>query len=95
MAALIISNKEMEYVIKIVKCYEESSLLINSIKVAVKNEAKEQKGGFLNMLLGKLGASLLGSMLAGKGVTRGSDGITQAGKGVIKTGQDFSCHSVL
>ena len=48
----------------------------------MKNEAKEQKGGFLRMLLGTLGATLLGNLLTDKGTIR-------AGEGTIRTGQDF------
>ena len=48
----------------------------------IKNEAKENKGGFLGMLLGILGASLVGNILAGKGVLR-------AGEGTIRGGQNF------
>ena len=60
---LIISNEEMNDIIEIVKSFKESGLLIK-----IQNEAKEQKGGFLSMLLGTLGASLLGNLLTGKGV---------------------------
>ena len=52
LATLIISNKEMNHVIKIVKSLEESGLLIKDVNETTKNEAKEQKGGFLRMLLG-------------------------------------------
>ena len=63
---LIKSNDEMEDILKIVKSLEDSGLLFEGVSETIKNEAKEQKGGFLSMLLGKLGASLLGNMLAGK-----------------------------
>ena len=56
---LIISNEEMNDIMKIVKSLEESGLFIKGISETMKNEAKEQKGGFLAMLLGTLGASLL------------------------------------
>ena len=56
---LIISNAEMEDIIKIVKSLEHSSLFLKGVSETVQNEAKEQKGGFLSMLLGTLGASLL------------------------------------
>ena len=59
MTTLIISNGEMNDIIKIVKSLEESGLFIKGVNEAVKNEAKEQKGGFLRMLLGTLGTSLL------------------------------------
>ena len=57
---LIISNEEMNDFMKIVKSLEESGLLIKSISGRIKTEAKVQKEGFLSMLLGTLGASLLG-----------------------------------
>ena len=60
--SLIISNKEMNDIIKIIKFPKESGLLMRDISETIKNEAKEQKGGFLSMLLGTLGASLLGNL---------------------------------
>ena len=56
----IISNEEMDDVMKIVKSLEESGLLIKGVSKAIKIEAKKQEGGFLSMLLGALGAILLG-----------------------------------
>ena len=63
---LIISNEEMNDIMKIVKSLEESDLLIKRLRETIKDEAKEQKGGFLSMLLGTLGASLLENLLRGK-----------------------------
>ena len=80
--ALITSNEEMETVMKIVKSLEESRLLIKWISETIKNEAKEQKGGYPPLLLGILGASILGNALTRKGVIR-------AGEGVIRAGQNF------
>ena len=60
--SLIISNEEMNDIIKIVDSPEESGLLIKGVSDAIKNEAKEQKSGFLSMLLNTLGASLSGNM---------------------------------
>ena len=60
---LIISNEEMNDVMKIIKSLEESGLLIKGVSKTIKNEAKEQKGGFLIMLLDTLGANLLGNLL--------------------------------
>ena len=57
----------MEDIIKIVKSLEDSGLLLGGVSETIQNEAKEQIGGFLSMLLGTLGASLLGNTLAGKG----------------------------
>ena len=70
---LIISNDEMEDNIKIVK-YLDSSLLLKGVSETVQNEAKEQKEGFLSMLLGTLGASLLGNIWTGRGVIAKSRG---------------------
>ena len=64
MATLIISNKEMDDIIKIIKSLEESGLLIKGVSKTIKSEAKEQKSGFL----GTLGANLLGNLLTEKGV---------------------------
>ena len=63
---LIISNDKMEDNIKIVNSLEDSGLLLNRVSETIQNEAKKQKGGFLSMLLGILGASLLGNILVGK-----------------------------
>ena len=71
---LVISNKEIEDIFKIVKSLEDSGLLLEGVSETIKNEAKEQKGGFLGMLLGTLGARLLGNLLAGKGVMRAGEG---------------------
>ena len=66
--ALIISNEEMEDIMKIIKSLEESGLLIKGISETNKNEAKEQKMELLSMLLRILAASILGNALAGKRV---------------------------
>ena len=76
---LIISNDEMKDIIKIVKSLEDSGLLFKGVSETIQNEAKEQKGGFLSMLLGTLGASLLGNILAEKGINRAGEGIVRAG----------------
>ena len=71
---LIISNEEMNDIIKIVQALEGSNILFKGITKIIKNETKEQKGGFLSMLLGILGASLLGNLLSGKGTVRAGYG---------------------
>ena len=76
---LIISNDEMEHIIKISKSLEDSGLLLKEVSETIQAEAKEQKGRFLSMLLGTLGASLLGNTLAGKGMNRAGEGIVRAG----------------
>ena len=65
---LIICNVEMEDFMKIVKSLEEYGLLIKSVSKTIRNEAKEQNGRFISMLLGTLGASLSGNLSTGKRV---------------------------
>ena len=78
---LIISNDEMEDIMKIIKSLEDSSLILKGVSETIQNEAKEQKAGFLSILLGKLGANFLGNMLAGKGIQKAGAGIIGAGYG--------------
>ena len=68
---LLISNEKINNIMRIVKSLEESGLLIKGLSETIKNEAKEQKIGFLGMLLGTLVGSLLGNLLSGKGTIRG------------------------
>ena len=77
----------MEDLIKIVKSLEDSGLLLKGDTESVQNEVKGQKGGFLSTLLGTLGASLLGSLLAGKGVNKKGKGIHRAGEGIVRAGE--------
>ena len=81
MTTLIISNNEIKDFLKIVISLEDSGLLIKGVIETVQNEVKEQKGRFLSMLLGTLGASLLGNLLTGKGIYRAGKG-----KGVLRAG---------
>ena len=74
----------MQDLLKIVKSLENSGLLLDEITETVKNEVKEQKGGFPSMLLGTLGAGLLGNMLVGRGVIRAGEGTIRAGYGSKK-----------
>ena len=74
MTTLIISNDEIADIIKIVKSLEDSVLLLKGVTETVQNEVKEQKGRFLSILSGTLGASLLGNFLAGKGIYRAGKG---------------------
>ena len=78
---LITFNDEIKGIIIIVKSLEDSGLLFKGVSETIQNEAKEQKGGFLSMLLGTLGASLLGNILTGKGINRAGKGIVRAGYG--------------
>ena len=78
----------MNYVIKIVQALEDSNILLKGVTETVKYETKEQKGGFLSMLLGTLGASLLGNLLTGKGkgIERAGYGNNNKGKDVVRAG---------
>ena len=78
-------------VIKIVKSLEDSGLLIKGVSETIKNEAREQKGGFIGMLLDILGASLLENLLTGNGViaTSQGQGTIRAGEGTVRVSQDF------
>ena len=67
---LLISNEEMNDIMKIVKALKDSDILLKGVTKTIKNETKERKQGFLGMLLGTLGASLLSNMLAEKGTVR-------------------------
>ena len=80
---LIISNDKMDDILKIVKSLENSGVLLKGVSETIQHEAKEHRGGFLSMLLGTLGASLLGDILSkalsGKGVIRAGEGAIRAG----------------
>ena len=78
---LIISNDEMKGFIRMVKSLEDSGLLFEGVSETIQNKAQEQRGGFLSMLLGTLGASLLGNILAGKGINRAGEGVVRVGYG--------------
>ena len=71
----------MNDIMKIVQALEDSNILLKGVTKTIKNETKEQKGGFLSMLLGTLGASLLGNLLAGKGIVKAGSG-NKKGKGI-------------
>ena len=75
----------MEDIMKIVKSLEDSGLLLKGVGETIQNKAKEQKGRFLIMLLGTLGASLLRNMLAGTGINRAGEGIMRAGYGSTRS----------
>ena len=82
---LIIEGEDMKDIIKIIEALENSGILLKGISKTIENETKEQTGGFLSMLLGTLGASLLGNLLTrGKGIMRVGDGILRAGSGSKK-----------
>ena len=83
MTTLIISNDEMDDTSKRIKSLENSGLLLKGVSETIQHEIKEQRGGFLSMLLGTLGASLLGDILS-KGLS--GKGVIRAGKRTIRAG---------
>ena len=88
--ALIISNEEMSEIMTIVQALKDSNILLKGVTRTTTNETKKQQGGFLSMLLGTLEASLLGNLLAGKGIVRASSG-NQKWKGIVRAsiGKDW------
>ena len=95
---LIISNKEMNDRMKIIQALEDCNILLKGVTKTSKSETKEQKGGFLSILLGTLGASLLGNMSAGKGIIRAGSG-NKKGKGIVRADYgkelDFECSLII
>ena len=75
----------MSDIIELIQALEDSNILLEGVTKTFKNETKEQKGGFLSMLLSTSGASLLGNLLTGKGVLRVGSG-NKKGKGTFRTG---------
>ena len=75
----------MNNIMKIVQAIEGSNILLKGVTKTIKNETKEQKGGFLSMLQGTLGASLLENLLAGKGIVRAGSR-NKKGKGIVRAG---------
>ena len=87
---LIIEQEDMNDIMKIINALENSGILLKAVSKAIKNETKEQKGGFLSMLVGTLGASLLGNLLTGgKGIVRASEGSVARikGDGIVRAGE--------
>ena len=88
---LIISNNEMDGILKIVKSLEDSGVLLKGVNETFQHEANKQRGGFVSMLLGTLGVSLLGDVLSKglscKGVIRAAKGTIRASKGTIRAGE--------
>ena len=75
LTTLIISNEKMNEIMEIIQALEDSNILLKRATKTIKNDINEQKGGFLGMILGTLGASLLGNMLAEKRIVRSGSGI--------------------
>ena len=79
----------MNDIMKIIEALENSGILLKGESKTIENETKEQNGRFLSMLLGTLGASLLGNLLTGgKGIVRADEGIVRAGAGVKKNNKN-------
>ena len=78
---LIIEQEDINDIMKIIEALENSGILLEGVSKTIENETKEQRGGFLSMLLRTLGASLLDNLLTGKGMMRAGDGIVRAGEG--------------
>ena len=79
----------MEDITKVVKSLEDCGLLLKGVSETIQNESKKQKRGLLSMLLGTLDASLLGNILAGKGMNRAGEGFLRAGYGSSIKNKDF------
>ena len=75
----------MNDIMQIIQALQDCNILLKRVPKKIKNETKEQKGGFLSMLLGTLGASLLGNLLTGKGILRAGSG-NNKGKGIVRAG---------
>ena len=85
----MVLSKEMEDITKIVMSLEDSSLLIKDVTQTIENKTREQSGCFLGILLGTFGTSLLGNMLASKGVIRDDNGVVQTGDGIFRSRWNF------
>ena len=87
---LIIEQEDMNDIMKIIKALENCGILLKGVSKTIKDETKEQRGGFLSMLLGTLGASLLGNLLTGgKGIVRAGEGSAASrakGEGIVRAG---------
>ena len=86
---LIIEKEDMNDIMKVIEALEISGNLLKGVTKTIENETKEQRGVFLGILLGTLGASLLGNLLTGgKGIMRAGDGIARAGDGIVTAGEE-------
>ena len=99
---LVIVNEDMNDIMKIIEALENSGILLKGVSKTIENETKEQKGGFLSMLLGTIAASLLGNLLSsgkgsvasrakGEGIVRAGEGIVRAGEGAKKKSKNSIC----
>ena len=72
---------------KTVQALEDFNILLKGVTETIKNETKQQKGGFLSMLLGTIGATLLENLLSGKGIVSAGSG-SKKGKGILRAGYE-------
>ena len=90
-AKLNIEEEDMKDIMKIIEALENSGILLKGVSKTIENEIKEQRGGFLSMLLGTLGTSLLGYLLTGgKGIVRAGEGSVASrakGEGIVRAGE--------
>ena len=84
---LVILKEGMDDIIRIIKLRDNLGVLIDGVNETVKHEIKRQEGGFLRMLLGTLGASILGNMLTGKSVIRAGKGVVKV---VVRAGREYN-----
>ena len=87
---LIIEQEDMNDIMKIIKALENSGILLKGVSKTIENVTKEQRGGFLSMLLGTSGASLLGNLLSGKRIVRAGEGSVAGrakGEGTVRAGE--------
>ena len=84
---LIISNDEINDMMKIVQALEDSNILLKGVTKTIKNKTKEPKGGFLNMLLGTLEARLLGNLLSGEKIVRAGYR-NKKGNGIVRASSE-------
>ena len=83
---LIISNEEINNIMRIIKSLEDAVSLITGVSGTNEYEAKEQKGGFLAIFLGTLGARLLGNLFTEKGVMRADEGTIRVSESTVRAG---------
>ena len=88
---LIIEQEGMNDIMKIIEGLDNSGILLKGVSKTIENKTKEQRGGFLSMLLGILGANLLGNLLTGgKGIVRAGEGSVASrakGEGIVRAGE--------
>ena len=87
---LIIEQEDMNDIIKVIEALENSGILLKGVSKTIENETKEQRGGFLSMLLGTLRASLLGNLLTGKEMMRAGEGSVASrakDEGIVRAGE--------